>query len=214
LETGAPVPNGWHIALGAPKFVQGKSREAIVDNLFARVVPMARHEQTVREDREEHPHSTKSVRKTVRELINRQLSLAKTAVPDFWRRSPMAIHRDGVDVFLDLQVVATDSGQQTFGAVASAWYKTAYHRNASLSQAVNAVTTASQAFPNSRNVLYLLRPPAGGGSLTPSERRDVEKDISSSNWLLQQRRASLSVADSEAEIAQSILGDLGMLAPI
>lgn len=211
LETGEPIPNGWHIALSTPKYVQGTGAQAMVDKLFVRMVPMGLHQLAQREDREDHPHATMSVRKTVRQLLNKHLRLAKTDTPEFWRRSATTVHRNGSDVLMDVQVVAHAHGVPTHGAVASAWYKTRYHRSASLSQAVNAITTASQAFPQSNNVLYLLRPPAGASTLTATDHQAIAQDIESSHWLLRQHDATLAVAQSETEMAHAILRDLHML---
>lgn len=211
LETGAPIPHGWHIALSPPKFAQGPDAQTMVDKLFARMVPMGLHQLAQREDREDHPHATMSVRKTVRQLLNKHLQLAKSDTPEFWRRSPTSTQRNGSGVLMDLQIVAHTQGALIHGAVASAWYKTRYHRNASLSQAVNAMTTASQAYPQSNNVLYLLRPPAGAGTLTAADHQAIAQDIESSRWLLHQHEATLKTANSEAEMAQTILRDLHML---
>lgn len=211
LETGAPIPHGWHIATSAPKYIQGTDEQAMVDTLFARMVPMGMHQLPQREDREDHPHATMSVRKTVRQLLNKHLQLAKTATPEFWRNSPTTVQRQGAEVLMDLQVVDSAQGVHTHGAVASAWYKTRYHRNASLSQAVNAVSTASEAYPRSHNVLYLLRPPPGAGTLTARDHQAIAQDIESSQWLLRQRDATLKVASSETEMAQAILRDLHRL---
>lgn len=211
LENAARIPDGWNIALGPEKFVQGTSANAIVESLFHRMVPLARHQQADRTDHEEHPHATMNVRKTVRQLLNRHLSLAQGATPDFWRRAPMPVSRDGTDIQMDVQIVATARNLYLHGAVASAWYKTRYHRNASLSQAVNAMTTACQAFPQSHNVLYLLKPPAGARTLSDTDHRAIAQDIETSQWLLQQQNATLKVAQSESEMVRAILQDLEML---
>lgn len=211
LEADARIPQGWNISLGPDKFVQGASASAIVDNLFARMVPMGRHQLVERADREDHPHATMNVRKAVRQILNRHLQLAQTATPEFWRRTPLPVQRDGAEIQMDVQIVATTGGLYLHGAVASAWYKTRYHRGASLSQAVNAMSTAAQAFPHSSNVLYLLKPPPGAASLSAIDHKAIAQDIESSQWLLAQHHATLKVAQSEAEMAQTILSDLQLL---
>ena len=211
LETGAALPNGWHIALSAPKFAQGESVQSILTSLFYRLVPMGRHQLAPREDREDHPHATMNVRKTVRQLMSRHLGLAKTALPEFWRNAPTTIRRNGADILMDAQVIGQCNGMQVHGAVASAWYKMRYHRNASLSQAVNAMTTASEAFPSSTNVLYLLSPPSGLTTLTDAEYRAIAQDIESNKWLLEQRQAVLKVVQSEEVMADTILRDMRLL---
>jgi len=147
----------------------------------------------------------------VRQMLNRHLNLAKTATPEFWRRAPLPVNRDGADIQMDVQIVATAHNLYLHGAVASAWYKTRYHRSASLSQAVNAMATACQAFPQSHNVLYLLKPPAGVKTLSDADHRAIAQDGETSQWLLQQQNATLKVAQSESEMARAILLDLHLL---
>lgn len=211
LEIQAPLPDGWNIALGPERFVQGASAQAVLSDLFTRLVPLGKHQLADRADREDHQHATMNVRKTVRQLLASHLQLAKNATPEFWRREPYAVRRDGAEVQMDVQIMATDRGLNLHGAVASAWYKTKYHRHASLSQAVNAVTMAHEAFPSSTNVLYLLQPPPSEATLSPSDHQAIAKDIESSQWLLQQRKATLVLVQSETEMAATILRDLQLL---
>lgn len=211
LETRKAIPNGWNVALSTPKFVRMGTAQTTATDLFYRMVPMARHQLAPREDREDHPHATQNVRKTVRQLLSRHLGLAKTALPDFWRNAPTTIQRNGSDIQLDAQVVAHTGNVQVYGAVASAWYKTRYHRNASISQAVNAIATAREAFPSSHSVLYLLRPPESVATLSPDDYSAIAKDIETSDWLLKQREATLKVVNSEELMAHTILQDLRLL---
>lgn len=208
LEEAILIPIGWNIALGPEKFVQGVSINAILDGLFSRLVPLGRHQTPDRADSEDHQHATMSVRRTVRLLLNQHLELAKNAVPEFWRRNPTPVQRDGAEIQMDVQIIASERGMYLHGSVASAWYKTKYHRSASLSQAVNAITTACQAHPQSSNVLYLLKPPSGVKALSDADHQAIAQDIESSQWLLEQHNARLEVVQSEQAMARSILRDL------
>lgn len=213
LETGSSIPKGWNVELGALKFARGTSPEAIVNSLFARLVPLARHEQDSanRLDREDHAHATKNVRAKVRGLINRHLNLAKSATPEFWRKQPLPAQRDGASIQIDLQVVWALDGKAVHGAIASAWYKTRYHRTASLSQAGYALTTACKAFPQSLNTLYLLAPPSGDSRLSPDDHTAIEQDIATNKWALEQQGAVVKIERTESQMASSILRDLRLL---
>lgn len=209
LEERLVIPSGWNISLGPEKFVRGASAQSIVDSLFVRMVPLGRHQQGPdRIDREDHPHATINVRKTVRQILNKHLQLSKNAVPEFWRRNPTPIQRDGNDILMDIQIAAAINGASVHGAVASAWYKTRYHRYASLSQSVNAMTTACEAFPNSHNVLYLLKPPASASALSADDHRAIAADIETNEWLLGKHGAKLKTAQTESDLAREILSDL------
>lgn len=208
IETNTRIPDGWNVALSQERFVQGSSVQSIVDDLFMRLVPLGKHQLADRTDREEHQHATKNVRRTVRQLLASHLNLAKSATPEFWRKTPYPVQRDGTDVSLDLQIVANNHGLSLHGAVTSAWYKTKYHRTASLSQAVNAINTSHTAFPKSNNFLYLLKPPTSVNTLSSSDHREITKEIEASQWMLQKHHATLRLAGSEAEMALMILQDL------
>jgi len=213
LETGGTLQKGWNIELGALKFARGTSPQAIVDSLFNRLVPLARHQQdsAQRLDREDHAHATKNVRAKVRGLINRHLNLAKSATPEFWRKQPLPAQRDGSSIQIDLQVVWAVDGRSVHAAIASAWYKTQYHRAASLCQAGYALATACKAFPQSLNTLYLLVPPLGDPNLSPDDHTAIEKDIATNKWSLEQQGAVVKVERTEAQMASSILCDLKLL---
>lgn len=213
LETGAPIPKGWNIDLGTMRFARGSAPQAIVDDLFNRLVPLAKHQQdnANRVDREDHQHATKNVRAKVRGLINKHLNLAKSATPEFWRKAPIPAQRDGSDIQIDIQLTRAVNGQSVYGAIASAWYKTHYHRSASLSQSSNALATACKAFPQSKNILYLLVPPANSPGLSPEDHLAIEKDIGTNKWSLEQEGAIVKIARAETTMAEAILGDLGLL---
>lgn len=214
FEVGAPIPAGWNVTLGPERFVRGRSADEILGGLFGRVVSLGRHQtdQADRVDREDHRHATVNVRATVRRLINEHLKLARNATPEFWRTRPLTTQRDGAALQVDLQIAASVGNTTLHGAVASAWYKTQYHRNASLSQAANAIAAACQAFPNSRNVLYLLQPPADSSALTEKEHTAIGTEIGTMRWLLERHGGELRIARAEESIAHDILIDLGQVA--
>lgn len=213
IEAEVPIPAGWNITLGPEKFIRGNTADSILTGLFTRLVPLGRHQldPAVRIDREDHPHATQNVRVEVRKLLTKHLQIAKNAHPDFWYSKPVPMHRDGTVIKMDVQIVANNVGSVIHGAVASAWYKTSYHRSASLNQAVNAITTACEAYPDSRNVLYLLRPPEKVSTLSEQDYEAIALDIESSRWLLQKHGAELKIAQEVPEIARTILNDLGLV---
>lgn len=213
IEADSLIPPGWNIRLGPEKFIRGSSAESIVSGLFFRLVPLGRHQldPAGRIDREDHPHATSNVRVVVRKLLTKHLQIAKNAAPDFWRKKPVPMNRDGAVISMDVQIAMNKNGATIHGAIASAWYKTAYHRSASLSQAVNAITTACEAFPDSHNVLYLLRPPAKVNTLSDQDYADIDADIESSRWLLKKHGAELKLAQAESVMAMTILRDLSLM---
>lgn len=213
IEAEKPFPTGWNVSFGPEKFVRGNTIDSILTGLFSRLVPLGRHQldPTARIDREDHPHATQNVRVEVRKLLTKHLQIAKSAPPDFWYARPVPMHRDGAVIKMDVQIVANNSHGIVHGAIASAWYKTSYHRSASLNQAVNAVTTACEAFPGSHNVLYILRPPEKVSSLSDSDYEAIDLDIESSRWLLLKHGAELKIAREVPDIARTILKDLELI---
>jgi hypothetical protein len=139
------------------------------------------------------------------------LNLARRGVPDFWRTKPTVVQRTNVSLQVDLQIESKIDGAQLYGAVASAWYKTLYHRNASLSQATTAVAAACQAFPNSRRVLYVLQPPSNVSALSAEDHAAIEAEIGTNRWMLEQYGGEVHIAHGEQGIAHSILDDLGLM---
>ncbi|MDN8615495.1 hypothetical protein [Variovorax ginsengisoli] len=210
LEAGGSLPLGWNITLSEPKFVRGATAAGIVEDLFRRLVPLALRE-TVGErlDSDDHSHTTRNVRRTVRELMRKHMNL-KTA-PDFWRSKPTQSVQDGGKVSLDLQIVGTghDAGEIR-GAIASAWYKTQYHRSAYLDRAATAVLRAHEVYPNALNVLYLLQPQAGG-DFSGRELAEIQDEVDGTQWLLKRNGARLNVFESERAMAHTILEDLAIV---
>ena len=213
IEAGKPLPTGWNVSLGPEKFVRGNTTDSILTGLFSRLVPLGRHQldATTRIDREDHPHATHNVRVEVRKLLARHLQIAKNAAPDFWHARSVPVHRDGSIIKMDVQIVANNAHSILHGSIASAWYKTSYHRSASLNQAVNAVTTACEAFPGSKNVLYILRPPEKVSSLSDSDYEAIDLEIESNRWLLHKHGAEIKVAREVPDIARTILKDLDLM---
>lgn len=206
LLEGRNPPAGWNIKLSAPQFIRGSNEQGIVDELFERIVPLGKHERGAdRPDREDHQHATQNIRAKVRKLLSRHLQLANKP-PDFWRTSPTSISVDNSSIQLDLQVV--DSGNRINGSVISAWYKTKYHRNASLTSGANAMSMACEAFPSHRNILYLLQPPFGVSNLSEDDHRSIQSDIDSVAWLVDKHQAELKILKSEQDIMHSILQDV------
>ncbi|RRD43516.1 hypothetical protein EII18_02935 [Comamonadaceae bacterium OH3737_COT-264] len=213
LAEGQDIPKGWNIELGPPKFIRGAKEQTILDSLFDRLVTLGRHQidSADRLDRENHRHATRNVRTQVRRIINRQLQLARNATPDFWRTQPQEVPVANTTVLLDLQICSTKGKQRVNGTVASAWYKTHYHRSASLSSAVAATVGACNAFPDGDNLLYLLLPPADAPGLSTEDLQAIEREVHSCQWLLNEHGAKLRVTNSEQAIAQNILQDLTLL---
>lgn len=209
LLEGKRIPADWNIQLSPTMFIRGNSKQQMVNDLFERIVPLGKHERGAdRPDREDHQHATQSLRSNVRRLLSRHLQLANKT-PDFWRNVPTSINLDAASIQIDLQVV--DSSQMLNGAVVSAWYKTKYHRNASLTSGANAMSMASEAYPNHRNILYLLQPPAGTPSLTKEDQQSIQADIESVEWLVKKHNADLKILRSDRDITRSILQDIAVI---
>lgn len=209
LYEGEHLPADWNIQLSPATFVRGSSKQQIVNDLFDRIVPLGRHERgTDRPDREEHPHATQQLRSSVRKLLSKHLQLANKA-PDFWRAQPTTINLDSAKIQIDLQVV--DAKEKVNGAVISAWYKTKYYRNASLTSGANAMSMASEAFPDHRNILYLLQPPSDAPTLSIEDHQNIQTDIDSVAWLVDKHKAELKILKSERDITHFILKDIAIL---
>lgn len=208
LEDGISLPGAWSMRLSERKFVRGIDSTSIVENLFKRLVPLAKHESSLeRLDTEHHSHATASVRATVKAMLTRQLQASN--VKKFWRHSPVEVMRDDHPLRIDLQIQANTKGRLFNGAITSAWYKTNYHRIASLSQAMNATMLASGAFPQARNHIYLLRP-TEKAEFTQDELRVINSDIESVIWMLRDGNSIVRSFNKESDMAESILEDLAL----
>jgi hypothetical protein len=118
-------------------------------------------------------------------------------------------------VQMDIQIAgAVNDGRHIYGTISSAWYKTDYHRNASLSQGMRAVTLAREAFPNARPVMYLLQPPRTVQALTPNDHQAIGNDIETTRWLLHKIEAELRIATTVRTIARAILNDLSLVSQV
>lgn len=209
LHEGKKLPKDWNIQLSPAMFIRGSSKQQMVDDLFDRIVPLGKHERGVdRPDREDHQHATQSLRSNVRKLLSRHLQLANKA-PDFWRAAPTSMMLEDSNIQIDLQIV--DSKEKVNGAVVSAWYKTKYHRNASLTSGANAMSMAREAFPNHRNILYLLQPPSHVMSLSKEDHHGIQADIDSVAWLVNKHNADLKILKSDRDITLSILEDVAIV---
>lgn len=209
IEQGVDLPVNWNVSLSLPLFVRGSSAKSVVDDLFTRLVPLGAKETTPeRLDTDDHLHATRNVRKTVRTLLTRHLNLK--SAPDFWRAKPVETVQGGRPVRVDVQIEARDTGIPLHGTIASAWYKTQYHRNAYLDKGATAMMMATELFPRDRNVMYLLCPSQRDG-FDAKEINQIESDIASIKWLVEQKKASLAVFESERLMAQRILADVGVI---
>lgn len=210
IEQKGTLPNGWNISLSHPLFVRGKSARIIVDELFQRLVPLGMRETTPELlDTDDHSHTTRSVRKTVRDLLKRHMR--SEGAPEFWKASPVESHQDGDIVLLDLQIYGTSKACDVRGSITSAWYKTQYHRSAYLDRSANAILKSCKIYPSATNVMYLLQPQLGGDFKLP-EITAIQNEIDSTAWLLKKVGAKVSTFDNERAMAQQILQDVGELA--
>lgn len=209
LEQGMALPSQWNVSLGQALFVRGPSAQAIVDDLFVRMVPLGTKESaTERLDTDDHMHATRNVRATVRRLLSTHMQTRKA--PDFWRSQPLEASQDEQTVRVDVQIDGTGKTGKVHGTIASAWYKSKYHRSAYLDKGANAIVTAAKLFGNSTNIMYLLAPTTHDGFNT-TELKDIETDIASARWLIGQEKAKLAVFTSERQMAHNILEDLGQV---
>lgn len=209
LEQGVRIPAGWNISLGQPLFVRGETPQGIVDNMFTRMVPLGLHENTAeRFDSDDHPHTTRNVRKMVRELLCKHMQSKKA--PEFWRSVPVVSAQDGGEVQIDLQIFGPGKTGDIRGSIASAWYKTQYHRSAYLDRAASAVLKAKKVYPGAVNALYLLQPLEIEG-FTKADMGVIQKEIDSTSWLLKENGATLHAFGSERAMAQNILEVMGVI---
>jgi len=209
MEQGIPLPPKWNVSLGQPLFVRGHSAKEIVDELFARVVPLGTKEQLAeRLDTDDHQHATRNVRAAVRRLLTAHMQTRKA--PEFWRTAPLEAIQDNQSVRVDVQIAGDGKAGKLHGAISSAWYKSTYHRSAYLNNGANAIVTAAKLFGSSTNIMYLLAPTTKDG-FSAEELRDIEADIASVRWLVGKENAQLAVFNSEHKMAENILEDLGQI---
>lgn len=209
IEQGMQLPSGWSISLSAPRFVRGDSAQAIVDTLFQRMVPLGQRETAAeRLDSDDHAHTTRNVRKTVRELLCKHLQSSKN--PEFWRSAPVVSTQEGGQVQMDLQIFGAGKRGDFRGSIASAWYKTHYHRSAYLDRAASAVLKAKTVFPGANSIMYLLQPLDIEG-FTKAEMGVIQQEIDSTSWLLKKSGARLLSFPTERVMAHSILQDLSIV---
>lgn len=208
LEQGARIPAGWSISLGAPLFVRGDSPDAIVQNMFQRMVPLGLRESVAeRLDGDDHTHTTANVRSTVRKLLCAHMNTKK--VPEFWRSAPVVSVQDGGEVQIDLQIFGAGKTGDVRGSIASAWYKTQYHRSAYLDRAASAVLKAKRVYPSAVNIMYLLQPQDIEG-FTKADMGVIQKEIDSTSWLLKKNGATLAPFTTEREMTRNILEDMAV----
>jgi hypothetical protein len=206
LEQGARVPSNWNITLSAPLFVRGESAEVIVQNMYQRMVPLGLRESvTERLDTDDHSHTTANVRNTVRKLLCQHMHTKKA--PEFWRSFPVVSPQDGGEVQIDLQIFGAGKKGNYRGSIASAWYKTQYHRSAYLDKAASAVLKAQKVYPDANNIMYLLQPLDIEG-FTKADMEVIQKEIDSTSWLLKKNGAKLAPFSSESAMTRSILEDM------
>ncbi|WP_156955244.1 hypothetical protein [Polaromonas glacialis] len=209
LGQGVRIPSGWNISLGEPLFVRGETPQSIVDSMFKRMVPLGSRENAAeRLDGDDHAHTTRNVRKTVRELLSKHMHSKKA--PEFWRAAPVVSAQDGGEVQIDLQIFGAGKEGDYRGSIASAWYKTHYHRSAYLDRAANAVLKAREVYPSASNIMYLLQPLDIEG-FTRADMGVIQKEIDGLSWLLKKSGAKLHAFSSERAMAQNILEDMGVI---
>ena len=206
LTQGVHIPSGWNVSLGDALFVRGETPQTIVDSMFKRMVPLGSRESTAeRLDSDDHAHTTRNVRKTVRELLKKHMNSKKA--PEFWRAAPVVSAQDGEEVQIDLQIFGAGKKGDYRGSIASAWYKTQYHRSAYLDRAANAVLKAREVYPGASNIMYLLQPQDIEG-FTKADMGVIQKEIDGLSWLLKKSNAKLQAFSSERAMAQRILEDM------
>lgn len=208
LEQGIRLPEGWNISLTPPFFVRGESPDAIVQSMFQRMVPLGLRESVAeRLDGDDHTHTTANVRSTVRKLLCKYLKIKKA--PEFWRSAPVSSMQDEGEVEIDLQIFGRGKHDDVRGCIASAWYKTKYHRSAYLDSAASAVLKAKKAYPDAVNIMYLLQP-QGIEGFSKQDLDAIQKEIDSTAWLLSKNGAKLACFASERAMADNILEDLAV----
>jgi len=209
LESGQRLPEGWNITLSEPLFARGASLQAIADELYQRLVPLAAREQREEHlDNDDHPHATRNVKATVRKLLAKHLHIKES--PEWWHSRPVLQTVSGRSIRAEIQVLAPSPAGLITGTVASAWYKTEYHRNASLDKAIAAALTAAKLFPSATNRVYLLEPTLADG-FNAGEIETIQASIESVRYLAQDQKADVAVFSTERAIAQRILEDVGAL---
>lgn len=209
IDLGMALPADWNISLTKPLLARGANAKAIVDRLFARMVPLGLKEQLEdRLDGDDHPHTTANVRKQVRELLKKHMQSKDN--PDFWNNSPISTLQDGHEVQIDLQISGLGKTSQHCGTITSAWYKTKFHRNAYLDKASNAVIKAKQIYPNASVVMYLLQPDTQA-PFSLDEQRQISADIEGAKWMIEANGGTTHTFAEERAMAHRILQDMAVI---
>lgn len=207
LTRGLELPAGWSVGVGPSAFASGTSHDDVLERLFARVVPLARHElsEEDRLDADDHRLSTTRLRRRVRDIIKKRYDTRET--PSFWRDSPVALSStDGRAVSLDLQLWA-ESGTAVgvMGSIASAWYTSKFHRDSYLGTSYRALTEARQiAGQKAVAKLFLLRP-FNDSRFTKDQLRDIDNEIDEVYWSLSKMGIGVDAFDNEETMASAVL---------
>lgn len=209
FEQGIQLPVGWNIQLSRPLVARGENAQAVVNRLFARMVPLGLKEQLEdRLDTDDHLHTTANVRKVVRDLMKKHLQTKEA--PDFWTNKPISSMQSGHEVQVDLQISGQGRVGHHCGTIASAWYKTKFHRNAYLDKASSTAIKAKQLYPNASVLVYLLTP-QGDIHFSAEEHGQIQIDIESARWMVEERGASLALFGDARSMAQQILQDMAVI---
>lgn len=202
------LPDGWTISAGKPLHAHGATDIEVVDTLFARVVPLARHEKPDAErlDGDDHQLSTAALRSRVRDIVRKRYKL-KTA-PPFWRDTPVSTRTvDGHQLSLDLQVwVESGLAVGAMAAITSTWYTSKFHRDSYLNNSYRALTEARQAIgvAKAKAGLFVLRPMIDG-RFTKEQLDTIDDEIDAAGWQLKRRGIDMHTFDNETALAEGVL---------
>lgn len=202
------LPDGWTISAGKLLHARGATAVEVVDTLFARVVPLARHEKPDAErlDNDDHQLSTVALRRRVREIVRTRYKSKTT--PPFWHDAPVSTRTaDGHPLSLDLQVW-TESGLAVgaMAAITSAWYTSKFHRDGYLNNSYRALTEARQAIgaAQAKAGLFVLRP-MSDSRFTKGQLGAIDDEIDAAGWQLKRIGIDMHTFDNEVMLAEGVL---------
>lgn len=174
-----------HISFGPQRYAAGDSAQAVVDQMYATVVTLARRPAPLDDGRAQavagSPRSTEKVRKRVRRAFQMR---DQKGFLNYWRDTPVEVRVDDVTHPLDCQIWMGEDlvSSRTFASIVSSCYKDEHYRRSFLTGAYHSLTIARAYAPRARGGFFILAPD-DAGSLS-ALRSTIDNEIDHTTWIL------------------------------
>lgn len=203
-----PIPPNWNVSLGPKLYANNTNIDALMMELFTRIVTFSRFTKEKDSDRVDESLGTVELRKKVKSIIKAKY---RDHMPDFWMDDPIELqNHEGRSVSLDLQVWRPEDAYSSgFAAcVSSAWYKSKFYRDSSLNSTFKSLSEAKQIeeTKNSKLGVYILRP-SPSSAFSPTILSEIDNEIDNLSWLLKKHNIYTKTHDQESSLAEELLSD-------